>query len=48
MFEYWFIYTAYADYKKFFMKDAQSIKNLVEVFNAFYLVSGLKRNFNKI
>ena len=33
IFEQCFLYTAYADDTAFFLKDAQSIENLVEIFN---------------
>ena len=47
IFEHCFLYTAYADDTMFFLKDAQSFENLVEVFNAFSLFSGLKPNLTK-
>ena len=47
IFEHCFLYTAYADDATFFLKDAQSIENLVEVFNTFSLFSGLKPNLTK-
>ena len=33
--------------RRFFLKDAESIKNLVEIFNTFSLFSGLKPNLTK-
>ena len=47
IFEHCFLYTAYADDATFFLKDAQSMENLVEVFNTFSLFSGLKSNLKK-
>ena len=47
IFEYDFLYTAYADDTTLFLKDAQSIENLVEIFNTFALFSGLKPNLTK-
>ena len=47
IFEHCFLYTAYADDTIFFLKDAQSIENLVEIFNTFSLFSGLKPNLTK-
>ena len=35
------------DFFFFFLKDAQSIENLAEVFNTFFLFSGLKPNLTK-
>ena len=46
IFEHCFLYTAYAD-DTFFLKDAQSIQNLVEIFNTFSLFSGLKPKLTK-
>ena len=47
IFEHCFLYTPYADDTTFFLKDAQSIENLVEIFNTFSLFSGLKPNLTK-
>ena len=47
IFKHCFLHTAYADYSTFFLKDAQSIENLVETFNTFSLFSGLKPNLTK-
>ena len=47
IFEHCFLYTAYADDTTFFLKDAQSIENIVEIFNTFSLFSGLKPNLTK-
>ena len=47
IFEHYFLYTAYADDTTFFLKDAKSIENLVEIFNTFSLFSGLKPNLIK-
>ena len=35
IFEHCFLYTAYVDDTTFFLKDAQSFENLVEIFNTF-------------
>ena len=37
IFEHCFLYTAYADDTAFFLKNAQSIENLVKIFNTFPL-----------
>ena len=42
-----FIYTAYADDTTFFLKDAQSIENLVQMFNTFSFFAVLKPNLTK-
>ena len=48
VFEYCFLYIAYADDKMFFLKDSQSITCLVELFNTFSVFySGLKPNLTK-
>ena len=47
IFEHRFLYSAYSDDKTFFLKNAQSIENLVEIFNTFFLFSGLKPNLTK-
>ena len=47
IFEHRFLYTVYANDTTFFLKDAQSIENLVEIFNTFSLFSGLKPNLAK-
>ena len=49
IFEPYFFYTAYVDDTAFFsfFKDAQSIKNLAEIFKTFFLFSGLKPNLIK-
>ena len=45
IFEHCFLYTAYAEDTTFFLKDAQSIENLVEIFNTFF--SRVKPNLTK-
>ena len=40
IFEHCFLYTAYTDDMTFFLKDAQSSKNVVEIFNTFSLFFG--------
>ena len=47
IFEHCFLYTAYEDDTTFILKDAQFIENLVEIFNTFFLISGLKSNLTK-
>ena len=47
IFEHCFFYTAYADETTFFLKDAQSIENLVEILNTFSLFPGLKPYLTK-
>ena len=47
IFEHCFVYTGYTDNNTFFLKDTQSIENLVEVSNTFSLFSGLKTNLRK-
>ena len=47
IFNHDFLYTAYADGTTFFLKDLDSVKNVLEVLNQFYMVSGLRPNINK-
>ena len=47
IFEHCFLYTAYGEDTTFFLKDAQSIENLVEIFSTISLFSGLKPNLTK-
>ena len=47
IFEHCFLYTAYAGNTTFFLKDPQSIENLIEVFNTFSPFSGLKPKLTK-
>ena len=47
IFEHCFLYSAYTDDTTFFLTDAQSIENLVEIFNTFFLFSRLKPNLKK-
>ena len=47
IFEHCFLYTAYADDTTLFLKDAQSIENLVEILTIFSHFSGLKSNLIK-
>ena len=42
-----FLYTAYADDTTFFLKDLDSVKNVLEMMNQFYMVLGLCPNFSK-
>ena len=47
IFEYSYLYTAYADDTTFFLKDEHSIHELVNTFNIYSTFSGLKPNFSK-
>ena len=47
MFDYVFLYTAYADDSTFFLKDLASVKNLLDIFSYYSKYSGLKPNFSK-
>ena len=47
VFEHCFLYTAYVEDTAFFLKDAQSIENLVEISNTLSLSSRLKPNLTK-
>ena len=47
IFNHDFLYTAYADDTTFFLKDLDSVKNVSEMLNQFYMVSGLRPNFCK-
>ena len=42
-----FIYTAYADDNTFFLKNMESVTNLLELFKHFSQLSGLKPNKSK-
>ena len=46
IFNHGFLYTAYADATTFFLKDLDSVKNVLEMLNQFYMVSGLPPNFS--
>ena len=46
VFNHDFLYTAYDD-TTFFLKDLDSVKNVLEVLNQFYMVSELCPNFRK-
>ena len=46
-FDYTFLYTAYADDTTFFLKDKESVKKVMNVFDTFSIYSGLKRNKSK-
>ena len=41
------MYTAYADDSNFFLKDLDSIKNVLEMLNQFCMVSALRLNFSE-
>ena len=47
MFENTFLYTAYADDSTFFLKDKNSIKELLKTINYFSTLTGLKPNLSK-
>ena len=47
LFDYTFLFTAYADNWTFFLKDISSVKMLVETFKEFSCFSGLKPNIEK-
>ena len=47
IFNHDFLYTAYADDTTFFLKDLDSVKNVLEMLNQIYMVSGLRPNFSK-
>ena len=42
-----FLYTAFANDSTFFLNDFLSVKNLIDTFKVFSLLSGLKANFRK-
>ena len=47
IFDHCYLYTAYADDTTFFLKDKESIKELIKMFALFSNFSGLKPNFSK-
>ena len=47
VFDFVFLYTAYADYSTFFLKDLASVKKLVDIFFYYSKYFGLKPNFSK-
>ena len=47
IFNHDFLYRSYADDTTFFLKDFDSIKNVLEMLNQFYVVSGLRPSFSK-
>ena len=47
IFNHDFLNTAYADDTTFFLKDLDSVKNVLEMVTQFYMVSGLRPNFSK-
>ena len=47
IFDYIFLYTAYADDSTFFLKDLASAKKLLNMFSYYSKFSGLKPNFSK-
>ena len=46
-FDHTFLYTAYADDTTFFLKDKESVKKVMNVFDTFSIYSGLKLNKSK-
>ena len=46
-FDYTFLYTAYTDDTTFFLKDKESVKKVMNVFDTFSIYSGLKPNKSK-
>ena len=46
-FDHTFLYTAYADDTTFFLKDKESVKKVMNVFDTFSIFSGLKPNKSK-
>ena len=46
-FDHTFLYTAYADDTTFFLKDKESVKKVMNVFDTFSIYSGLKPNWSK-
>ena len=46
-FDHTFLYTAYADDTTFFLKDKESVKKVMNVFDTFSIYSGLKPNKSK-
>ena len=47
VFDYVFLYAAYADDSTFFLKDLASVKKLLDIFSYYSKFSGLKPNFPK-
>ena len=47
IFNHAFLYTAYADDTTSFLKDSDSIKNVLEILYQFYMVLGLHHNLSK-
>ena len=47
IFNHDFLYTAYAGDTTFFFKYLDSVKNVLEMLNQFYIVSGLRPNFSR-
>ena len=46
-FDHTFLYTAYADDSTFFLKDKESVKKVINLFDTFSIYSGLKPNKSK-
>ena len=47
LYDYYFLFTVYADESTFFLKDTASVKILVDTFKVFSCFSELKPNINK-
>ena len=48
IFDYCYLYSAYADGTPFFLKDTISIKNMVDTFHLFSEFSGLKQTYQSV
>ena len=48
IFNYNYLYSAYADDTTFFLKDIISVKHMVDIFLFFFLIFTIKAKFNKI
>ena len=46
-FDHIFLYTSYADDTNFFLKDIESVKKVMNIFDTFSIYSGLKPNKSK-
>ena len=46
-FDHTFLYTEYADNSAFFLKDKESVKKVMNIFDTFSIYSGLKPNKSK-
>ena len=46
-FDHTFLYTSYADDTTFFLKEKESVKKVMNIFDSFSIYSGLKPNMSK-